>query len=98
MAAGDAGLETWGRVEALHAQGRRGGEAMQEAQAREQHFRLQEEVQNALSGRQVEGTRTSSGSSGGTFRGTGGVQGCERRLRLMMVLPISDAKLLRPGD
>src|SRR4029079_10619577 len=67
-------------------------------QAREQHFRLQEEVQNALSGQQVEGTRTNSGSSGGTFRGTGGVQVCERRLRLMMGLPISDGKLIRPAD
>ena len=98
MAARDAALETWRRVEALHAQGRRGGEAQQEAQAREQHFRLQEEVQNALTGRQIEGTRTSSGSSGGTFRGTGGVHVCERRLRLMMGLPISDGKLIRPAD
>lgn len=98
LAARDAALETWRRVEALHAQGRRGGEAQQEAQAREQHFRLQEEVQNALTGRQVEGTRTSSGSSGGTFRGTGGVHVCERRLRLMMGLPISDGKLIRPAD
>ncbi len=92
----DAALETWRRVAALNALGRRGGEAQQEAQAREQQFHLQEEVQNALSGRQVEGTRTSSGSSGGTFRGTGGVQVCERRLRLMMGLPISDGRLIRP--
>jgi outer membrane protein TolC len=94
----DAALETWRRVEALHALGRRGGEAQQEAQAREQHFHLQEEVQNALTGRQVEGTRTFSGSTGGTFRGTGGVHVCERRLRLMMGLPISDGRLIRPAD
>lgn len=98
MSARDAALETWRRVAALNALGRRGGEAQQEAQAREQHFRLQEEVQNALTGRQVEGTRTSSGSGGGTFRGTGGVHVCERRLRLMMGLPISDGKLIRPAD
>ncbi len=98
VSARDAALETWRRVAALNALGRRGGEAQQEAQAREQHFRLQEEVQNALSGRQVEGTRTSSGSSGGTFRGNGGVQVCERRLRLMMGMPISDGKLIRPAD
>jgi len=98
IAARDAALETWRRVAALNALGRRGGEAQQEAQAREQHFHLQEEVQNALTGRQVEGTRTSSGSSGGTFRGTGGVHVCERRLRLMMGLPISDGKLIRPAD
>lgn len=94
----DAAYETWKRVEALHTAGRRGGEAFQEAQAREQHFRLQEEVQNALTGRQFEGTRTSNGSSGGTFRGSGGVQICERRLRLMTGLPISDGRLLRPAD
>lgn len=98
MAARDAALETWRRVAALNALGRRGGEAQQEAQAREQHFRLQEEVQNALAGRQIEGTRTNSGSTGGTFRGTGGVQVCERRLRLMMGLHISDGKLIRPAD
>src|SRR5262249_17262246 len=71
IAARDAALETWRRVAALKAAGRRGGEAQQEAQAREQYYRLQEEVQNALTGRQVEGTRSNSGSSGGTFRGSG---------------------------
>ncbi|HEY3967903.1 MAG TPA: TolC family protein [Planctomycetaceae bacterium] len=96
ITARDAALETWRFVVAL--KGRRGGEAQQEAQAREQHFRLQEEVQNALTGRQVEGTRSSSGSSGGTFRGSGGVFTCERRLRQMMGLAISDGTLIRPSD
>src|SRR6185369_5537350 len=41
VAARDAALETWKRVAALHAAERKGGEAQQEAQAREQHFRLQ---------------------------------------------------------
>jgi hypothetical protein len=98
VAARDAALETWRRVAALKAAGRRGGEAQQEAQAREQYYRLQEEVQNALTGRQVEGTRSNSGSSGGTFRGSGGVQTCERRLRLMMGMPITDGVLIRPTD
>ncbi|MBI3861267.1 MAG: TolC family protein [Planctomycetia bacterium] len=98
VAARDAALETWRHVAALKATGQRGGEAQQEAQAREQHFRLQEEVQNALTGRQVEGTRTSSGSSGGTFRGTGGVFTCERRLRAMMGIAITDGTLIRPID
>lgn len=98
VTARDAALETWRVVAARNAAGRRGGEAPQEAQAREQHFHLQEEVQNALTGRQVEGTRTSSGSSGGTFRGSGGVFTCERRLRLMMGLPITDGALIRPAD
>lgn len=98
VAARDAALETWRRVAALHAADRRGGEAQQEAQAREQLYRLQEDVQNSLSGRQIEGTRSNSGSGGGTFRGAGGVQVCERRLRLMMGMPISDGKLIRPAD
>src|SRR5262249_57751745 len=97
MTARDAALDTWRRVKAWSESGRRGGEAPQEAQAREQHFRLQEDVQNALTGRQIEGTRTNSGSTGGTFRGIGGVHVCERRLRLMMGLPISDGKLIRPA-
>jgi outer membrane protein TolC len=94
----DAALETWRRVAALHAAGRRGGEAQQEAQSREQLYHLQEEVQNSLSGRQFEGTRSNSGSGGGTFRGSGGVQVCERRLRLMMGMPITDGRLIRPAD
>lgn len=98
IAARDASFETWKRIAALNASGRRGGETYQEAQTREQYFRLQEEVQNALTGRQVEGTRTSSGSGGGTFRGIGGVHVSERRLRLMMGLPISDGALIRPAD
>ena len=98
IGARDAALETWRFVAALKKAGRRGGEAQQEAQAREQHFRLQEEVQNALTGRQVEGTRTSSGSSGGTFSGSRRVYTCERRLRQMMGLAITDGRLIRPSD
>jgi len=94
----DAALDAWRRVAELKKFGRRGGDALREAQAREAHYRLQEEVQNALTGRQIEGTRTNSGSSGGTFRGSGGVYTCERRLRLMMGLPITDNKLIRPSD
>ncbi len=101
IAARDAALETWRSIKALSDANRRGGEATQEAQAREQHYHLQEEVQNALTGRQFEGTRTSNGSSGGTFRAAGGGVGvhiCERRLRLMMGLPITDGQLIRPSD
>jgi hypothetical protein len=94
----DAALETWRRVNALHVAGRRGGEAQQEAQAREQYFRFQEEVQNALTGRITDGTRSNNGSGGGTFRGTGGVQVAERRLRLMIGTHISDGKMIRPSD
>jgi len=99
IAARDAALDTWRRIHALYEAGRRGGEAEKEAQAREQFFRFQEEVQNALSGRLIDGTRTGNGSGGGTFRGNGGVHVAERRLRRIMGLPPSDGRLLRPaGD
>ena len=94
----DAALETWRRVHALYEAGRRGGEAEKEAQAREQFFRFQEEVENALSGRMIDGTRTGNGSGGGTFRANGGVHVAERRLRMLMGLPPSDGRLLRPAD
>ncbi len=36
--------------------------------AREQYYRFQAQVIEALTGREVDGTRTNNGSSGGTFR------------------------------
>lgn len=96
VAARNASLETWRRIHALYERGRRGGEAEKEAQAREQYYRFEEEAQNALHGKLVDGTRTNNGSTGGTFRGTGGVYVIERRLRLITGLPISDGRLLRP--
>jgi len=98
VAARNASLETWQRIRALYEQGRRGGEAEKEAQAREQYFRFQEEAQNALQGRLVDGTRTNNGSTGGTFRGSGGVFVTERRLRLLIGLPITDGRLIRPAE
>ena len=61
-------------------------------------YRFQEEVENALAGRLLDGTRDNNGSGGGTFRGGGGVQVAERRLRLLMGLPPSDGRLIRPAD
>lgn len=98
IAARDDGLETWRKVHALFESGSTGGEAYKEAQAREQFHRFQEEVQNALSGSLLDGTRTSNGSPGGTFRAAGGVHVAERRLRLLMGLPPSDGRLLRPME
>jgi hypothetical protein len=94
----DAALDTWRKIYALYEANRRGGEAEKEAQAREQYFRFQEEVQNALSGLLIDGTRTGNGSMGGTFRPSGGVLVAERKLRVLMGLPPSDCKLLRPAD
>jgi hypothetical protein len=94
----DATLKTWRRIQALNEQGRSGGEAAKEAQAREQYFRFEEEAQNALQGKLIDGTRTYNGSTGGTFRGSGGVYVVERRLRLLIGLPITDGKMIRPSD
>ena len=90
----DEALKTWRSVYALYETGRSGGEAENEAQAREQYFRFQEEVQNALSGELLDGTRVGNGSGGGTFRPTGGVLVAERRLRVLMGM-LADR---RPAD
>jgi outer membrane protein TolC len=98
IAARDGGLEMWRRIRALYETGRRGGEAEKEAQAREQYFRFEQEVQDALAGRLLNGTETNNGSRPGTFRGDLGVQVAERRLRLLIGLPISDGRMIRPLD
>lgn len=98
VAARDSALETWRKVNALYELERKGGEAFREAQAREQYFRFQEEVQNSLQGKLNDATRGNNGSGGGTFRGTGGVQVAERRLRNLMGIAITDGSLLRPAE
>jgi hypothetical protein len=97
IAARDASLKTWRIIHANVEQGR-GYSKLQEVQALEQYYRFQEEALEALAGRVVDRTRTFNGSSGGTFRGLGGVQAAERRLRLWMGVTINDGKLIRPTD
>jgi hypothetical protein len=94
----NATLEIWRRVSSGDFPQQRGASNQREAQAREQYYRLEEDVQNALSGRPGDGTATNNGTSGGAFRGQGGVLYCERRLRLMLGLGITDGKLIRPKD
>jgi hypothetical protein len=94
----DLALETWRNIKALNEAGKQGGEAEKEAQAREQYFRFQEDVQNALAGRPGEATHTYNGSPPGVFRALPGVQVAERRLRMLMGIPISDGELIRPSD
>ncbi|MFK7779164.1 MAG: TolC family protein, partial [Gimesia sp.] len=94
----DSALETWRRIHALYTNGRRGGEAEKEAQAREQYFRYQAEVENALSGRLLNGTHTNNGSQGGSFQSNHGVYVAERRLRMLMGTLINDGRLIRPAD
>jgi outer membrane protein TolC len=68
------------------------------AQAEEQVLRFQADVVDALNGRPVDGTRTNNGSVGGTFRGAGGVRISERKLRLMIGMPINDGTLIHTTD
>ena len=98
VAARNSALDTWRKIHAQYEKGRKGAEASKEAQAREQYYRFQEDAQNALNGKLMDGTRNVNGSSGGTFRGSGGVYVAERRLRLLIGLPISDGRLIRPSD
>jgi outer membrane protein TolC len=91
-------LETWRAVYGMMESGQPGGEAEREAQFREQYYRFEEEVKNALTGRLVDRTATFNGSSGGTFRGESGVHVAERRLRMVMGLDINDGRLIRPID
>ncbi len=91
-----AALESWRKVKAqVEAEGL---SASKEAQAREQYYRFKQEVDDSLSGRLLQGTQSRNGSTGGTLRANGGVQVNERRLRLMIGLPITDGTLLRPSQ
>jgi outer membrane protein TolC len=98
IAARNSALQTWRRVAALREKERVGGEADKEAEAREQFYRFQEDVENALAGRLTDGTRTNNGSAAGTFRANAGVQVAERRLRYLIGLPITEGVLIRPLD
>ena len=89
-------LEAWNRIRARQESDLETGAA--EALAREQYFRFKSEVDESLSGRVTQGTRSGNGSTGGTLEGVGGVQTSERRLRLLVGLPISDGELIRPLD
>ena len=91
-------LDTWRRIYALYATKSRGGEAEKEAQAREQYYSFQSQVENALSGSPGSGTSSGNGSTGGAFRGVGGVYVSERRLRYLLGLPSSDQRLIRTSD
>jgi outer membrane protein TolC len=92
----DRTLATYREIKNLMDQGLEGGESDKVAQAAEQYYRFEQDVQDALTGRLVDGTREFNGSTGGTFQGVGGVYVSERRLRLIMGLPINDGRLIRP--
>ena len=94
----DGSLEAWRAVQGLVLAQQPGGVAEREAQFREQYYRFEEDVHEALTGRILDRTSTFNGSSGGTFRGVGGVQVAERRLRLVLGLEVNSDRLIRPAD
>jgi outer membrane protein TolC len=89
-------LEAWNRLQAKAENDLESSARV--ALAREQYYRFKSEVDDALSGRLVQGTQNRNGSTGGTVRGTSGVQVAERRLRLLIGLPINEESLLRPVE
>lgn len=90
----DQSLKTWKST--ISQIDQKGITAAKEAHAREQYYRFEEDVQNALAGRTRNATKTGNGSQPGTFVGAGGLFVAERRLRLLMGLPIKDQAVLRP--
>ncbi|QDV55235.1 TolC family protein [Rosistilla oblonga] len=88
--------ETWLNYEAQKVANRRSGAA--EALAREQYYRFQSELEDAIAGKATQRTESGSGTQGGVFAGVGGVQAAERKLRLMIGLPQRGEQLLRPSD
>ena len=93
----DVAIETW-RTQVAAQEVAAKNESGKVHLAAEQYYRFQDEVQNALAGRPVEGTQTTTGTSGGNFRASGGVYQAERRLRLLMGMPATDGKLMRPAS
>lgn len=87
---------TWKSYEAQKSSNRKSGAS--EALAREQYFRFRSEYLDAIAGRQSMRTQNNNASSGGAFAGISGVQSAERRLRLIVGLPINDGMLLHPSD
>lgn len=95
-AAVEKSREIWLSYQAQLEAGRRPGAS--EALAREQYFRFESDLQDAIAGKAGTRTESGNGGQGGLFSGLGGVQAAERRLRLIVGLPTRDDRLLRPSD
>ncbi len=89
-------LVVWNQARAKDSAG--SSEIADEALARQQYYQLKADVDEALSGRLLQGTQTQNGSSGGTVQMSGGVLAAERRLRLLVGLPAGDGQLIRPSE
>ncbi len=88
--------KTWQSYDADKKSNRKSGAP--EALAREQYYRFQSELQDAIAGKLNQRTQVNNATSGGTFAGVGGIQAAERRLRLLIGMPLADGALLRPAD
>jgi hypothetical protein len=95
IVARDRALKTWRDIQASAGAL---NTAQNADQAREQYYRFEAEVIDALNGRLVDRTLTDSRTSGGTFRAVGGVRVAERRLRLILGTEINANQMLRPID
>lgn len=85
--------ETWKNLEAT-----KNSSVEKEPLAREQYYRFQSELQDAISGKLGQRTQNYNGTTGGTIRGFNGVQVAERRLRLLIGRPVNGRNLLRPSS
>lgn len=94
----DYALETYQSVAVRGKEGDDEGTNENIGQALEQYWRFESEVVNAQTGRTLDGTRTGNGSGGGTGRAPVGVRLAERRLRLIIGMPINGGAVLRPVD
>jgi len=92
----DRSRSTWQGFQAQKTEGRQSG--ANEALAREQYYRFESDLQDAITGKLIQRTAVNNSTSGGTFAGLAGVQAAERRLRLLIGMPISDDHLVRPSD
>ena len=92
----DRALKSWRAISAKEA-ALPGGDADKEAQAREQYYRFQEDVKNALSGRVLPRSASRLGIAPNLFAAPSGVFVAERNLRLLLGLPASDGRLIRPA-
>jgi len=90
----DESLALWRRKKGRREQGLIGN--TEEEQALEQYWRFESAVINAYSGSLVDRTSTNNGSFSGTFRNPGGVRVSERRLRLIVGMPINSSQLIKP--
>jgi outer membrane protein TolC len=97
IAARDATLETWRIVHKKLQVGMLGADEEGEARAREQYYLLQAQVENAYSGAPPVSAALGSSVGNAVLGNAAGVLGNERRLRLLLGLPPTDNRLIRPS-